>query len=80
MEVPPNVEHLPARHEVTHAHASHEKLQRVFGHHPTTSLDDGLRAMAAWVRVKGARASAAFENIEIRKNLPAVWAESARPS
>jgi UDP-glucose 4-epimerase len=79
MEVPVNVEHLPARHEVTHAHASHDKLRRAFGHHRTTSLDDGLRAMAAWVRAKGARASAAFENIEIRKNLPAVWAESARP-
>src|SRR5262245_30042614 len=78
MQVPTRIEHLPARHEVTHAHASHEKLRRMFGSDGTTSLDDGLSAMAAWVRAKGARASAAFENIEIRKNLPAVWADSAR--
>lgn len=78
MQVPTRIEHLPARHEVTHAHASHEKLRRMFGNHSTTSLDEGLGAMAAWVRAKGARASAAFENIEIRKNLPAVWADSAR--
>ena len=74
MDVPARVEHLPARHEVQHAHASHEKLRRVFGNHETTSLDQGLREMAAWVRAKGARVSQRFEHIEIRKNLPDVWA------
>jgi hypothetical protein len=29
--------------------------------------------MAGWVRGHGARQSAAFENIEILKNLPASW-------
>jgi UDP-glucose 4-epimerase len=76
MQVPARLEHLPARHEVQHAHASHEKLRRVVGQHETTSLDEGLRAMAAWVRKKGARASSVFENIEVRKNLPGIWAGS----
>ena len=42
----------------------------------TTSLDDGLRVMAAWVREQGARSSPAFDAIEIRKHLPAVWANT----
>jgi UDP-glucose 4-epimerase len=74
MDVPPRVEHLPARHEVVHAHSNHAKLRRVFGARALTPLDDGLRAMAAWVREQGARSSPAFDAIEIRKRLPAVWA------
>jgi UDP-glucose 4-epimerase len=73
MGVEARVTHLPARREVHHAHASHEKLQRVFGRRGPVSLDAGLRAMAAWVKQQGARSSAAFEGIEIMKNLPAVW-------
>jgi hypothetical protein len=30
--------------------------------------------MARWVRFRGARTSRAFEQIEIRRNLPASWA------
>jgi UDP-glucose 4-epimerase len=73
MGVAPHVEHLDARHEVQHAHSSHEKARRVFGARPQVSLDDGLERMAAWVRVHGARTSAPFEGIEITKNLPASW-------
>jgi UDP-glucose 4-epimerase len=76
MGVPPRVEHLPARHEALHAHSDHAKMMRVFGTRAPTSLDDGLRAMAAWVKQQGARSSPAFEAIEIRKHLPAVWANS----
>jgi UDP-glucose 4-epimerase len=76
MGVEPRVEHLPARHEVQHAHASHDKIQRVFGRRNTTPLDDGLRAMAAWVRQHGARSSSTFDGIEIRKNLPDIWASA----
>jgi len=68
-----NVVHLPARREVQHAHASHDKALRVFGPQPRTSLDEGLGRMAAWVRTHGARASTVFEGIEITRNLPAVW-------
>jgi UDP-glucose 4-epimerase len=73
MGVAPRVEHLPARRETAHAHASHAKMARVFGARPATPLTDGLRAMAAWVREQGARSSASFDAIEIRKNLPAAW-------
>jgi UDP-glucose 4-epimerase len=73
MGVAPAVVHLPARHEVQHAHASHERARRVFGTRPATTLEDGLRRMAAWVHEHGARASAPFDGIEITRNLPASW-------
>jgi UDP-glucose 4-epimerase len=73
MGVAPRIEHLPPRHEVRHAYSSHAKMARVFGRRETTPLDEGLRAMAAWVREHGARSSPAFGDIEIRKNLPEVW-------
>jgi UDP-glucose 4-epimerase len=73
MGVEPAIAYLPARHEVLHAHSSHDKIARVLGHHSTTSLDDGLAAMAAWVRTHGARSTPAFEAIEIERNLPASW-------
>lgn len=74
MGVAADVVHLPARHEVQHAHAAHDKVRRVFGARPQTPLEEGLRAMAAWVKDHGARASAPFPGIEITRNLPAVWA------
>ena len=73
MGAAPNVEHVDARHEVQHAHSSHDKARRVFGARPQMSLADGLERMAAWVRAHGARTSAPFEGIEIRKQLPASW-------
>ena len=73
MGVAPEIRHLEARHEVQHAHSSHDKARRVFGARPQTSLAEGLDRMAAWVRVHGARSSAAFNGIEVEKNLPASW-------
>jgi UDP-glucose 4-epimerase len=73
MGVEPRIEYLPPRHEVHHAYSSHEKIARLFGRRETTPLDEGLRAMAAWVKARGARSSPAFGDIEIRKNLPKVW-------
>ena len=69
----PAIVHLPARHEVQHAHASHDALARAFGSRRQTPLDEGLRQMAAWVRAHGARRSAPFEGIEIADRLPAAW-------
>jgi UDP-glucose 4-epimerase len=71
----PHVVHLDARHEVPHAHSDHERLRRVFGNRGGTSLDDGLRRMAAWVKEHGARTTPPFRGIEITKNLPASWRE-----
>ncbi len=76
MGVAPSLLHLPARHEVQHAHSSHDKLRRVFGDRPQTSLQDGLQVMAAWVREHGARASGPFKELEITKNLPPAWLPS----
>lgn len=73
MGVAPRVVHLEARHEVHTAHSSHEKIRRFFGARPTTRLEDGLVAMAEWVRRQGARSGTAFEGIEITKNLPPSW-------
>jgi UDP-glucose 4-epimerase len=73
MHVAPDVVHLPRRAEVHHAYSTHDKIRSVFGERPQTSLDDGLEAMAAWVRRHGARESEPFRGIEILKNLPASW-------
>ena len=68
------VEHLPARQEVQHAYSAHDRLRAVFGERTPTSLDDGLDAMAKWVRAKGPQPTTRFSGIEISRNLPAVWA------
>ena len=75
MGVEPDIRFVPARNEVAHAYSSHDKVRRVFGERPLHTLDDGLAAMAAWVKQHGARASRKFDNIEISKNLPQVWVE-----
>ncbi len=73
MNVEPDIVHLPPRHEVQHAHATHGKVRDVFGNRQQTTLEEGLRTMAAWVKIRGARASMPFQEIEVPKNLPAVW-------
>lgn len=82
MHVAPNISREAARHEVVHAYASHQKLERIFGERPHTSLEDGLSRMAAWVRRHGARESRAFDGIEVLKGLPAAWLDfgSGRPT
>jgi UDP-glucose 4-epimerase len=69
----PDIVHLPPRLEARHVHAAHDEIRRVFGERPQTALQEGLDAMAAWVRGHGARQSARFDGIEILKNLPAAW-------
>ena len=69
----PRIEYLPARVEVAHAHSAHDKARRVFGSRPQTALDDGLAAMAAWVRARGPQPAGALADLEITKNIPAVW-------
>lgn len=76
MDAVPEVTHLPARTEVAHAHASHERIRSVFGERTQTPLAEGLREMADWVRRHGARATPRFEAIEITKNLPASWRDA----
>lgn len=80
MGVPLNVVHLPPRNEVWHAYSSHEKVERVFGKRPLTSLEEGLVKMATWVKQHGARSSSEFRHIEIMKNFPKAWLKSESES
>lgn len=73
MGVEANIVHLPARNEVLNAYSSHEKVYRIFGEMPRTSLQDGLARMAAWVKQHGARQSKKFDEIEVEKNFPLAW-------
>lgn len=73
-DVEPSINYLPARNEVLHAFASHEKVHRVFGGQASVPLDAGLQRMAEWARVYGPRGTAEFEGIEVRRNLPLAWA------
>jgi UDP-glucose 4-epimerase len=71
--VDPVIEYLEARNEVQEAYADHSKAERVLGVKAQVSLEEGLRRMAVWAQVQGARKSKDFENIEISINLPASW-------
>lgn len=68
-----NMEFLPARNEVVHAHASHEKLRKVFNIKETVELKEGLRRMVDWSKAKGPMEPTKFGNIEIDKNMPPSW-------
>ncbi len=74
MEVSPKIIYLPPRQEVVMAFSDHSACHRIFGNGCHTSLGDGLRRMADWVRIVGARKSAEFQNIEIKTALPQSWA------
>jgi UDP-glucose 4-epimerase len=71
--VRPKIRHLPPRNEVAHAYSDHSKARRLFGDESGVPLEDGIGRMAQWARRVGARQSREFEEIEIRKNLPAGW-------
>jgi UDP-glucose 4-epimerase len=72
------VKHLEPRREVKHAFSDHSKVEGAFGRREKTSLEDGIRAMAHWVKTHGARESSSFGGIEITKNLPPSWAVPAK--
>ena len=69
--------HLDARNEGKAAFSDHGRVHRVFGKKPNVPLPVGLRAMAEWVRARGACESSVFEQIEVTKNMPASWKRAA---
>jgi len=73
MGVEPEIEYKPARNEVLNAYSSHVKVDRIFGVRKLHTLDEGLLAMAEWVKKHGARQSEKFKNIEVQKNFPLAW-------
>lgn len=70
--VKPEIKHLQARHEAYHAHSDHEKARHYFGA-AKTQIRDGIKKMAEWAKLVGARETSEFTQIEIRKNLPEGW-------
>jgi len=65
--------HLPARNEVKHAYALHQKAKHVFEVPEPTPLREGLGKMAAWVLSVGSRKTKDFDDIEIPFGLPEGW-------
>lgn len=68
------VEHLPAREEVSHAYADHEKARAVFGTRPPTSIEDGVARMWAWAQRRGITTTPRLPDLELTTNLPPSWA------
>lgn len=68
-----NINYLAARNEVLHAYADHAKAHRVFGAPTGIDLAEGIKKMAEWAKVVGARKSKEFDNIEISEKLPDGW-------
>ncbi len=75
MEMPLCVVHTEPRYEVKYAFCNHAPAREVFDFKPVTSLEDGMRTMAEWVKKYGARQSKFYQGIEIEKNLPSFWRE-----
>ena len=73
MGVPHRVRHLASRVEVRHIYASHDKARALLGYRSRVALEDGVRAMAAWVRASGPRERGRVAALEIEKNLPDFW-------
>ena len=71
--VEPQIVHLPPRHEVVHAFASHAKAQRVFQPDRPVPLCEGLARMARWAQARGPLAPIEFDHIEVPINLPPSW-------
>lgn len=73
MGVPFRPRHVPARVEVRHIHANHQKARLQFGHESVVGLEQGIGEMARWARSVGARTSQPFAGLEITRNLPPSW-------
>jgi UDP-glucose 4-epimerase len=71
------IDHLPARHEVVDAFASHDKVRRDFELSAPVSLRSGLERMSDWARLHGPLQPVTFEQIEVPLNMPPSWAEMA---
>lgn len=71
--VPLEKKHLRARNEVVHAFSNHDKARAAFPGVERVDLTEGIARMAEWAKEAGPKTSNAFDNIEIRKNLPPSW-------
>ena len=70
------VRHLEAPNEVVDAFCSHDKVRKFYGDLiKDVPLEEGIRKMAIWIKRIGPQVGRVFKNIEVRKNMPASWAE-----
>ena len=72
----PDIRYLPARKEVLHAYASHDKVRSHFELGPPTTLEVGIGRMAEWARKVGARRTKEFDGVEVWKEFPEGWLDS----
>lgn len=72
----PNIQFLNSRNEVQVAYSSHEKIKRVFGDMiENVPLGVGIQRMADWVKSqRHFRPVKIFQDVEVRRNMPASWA------
>ncbi|WP_207512793.1 NAD-dependent epimerase/dehydratase family protein [Longitalea luteola] len=68
-----SIKYYEARKEVLHAFCDHTKARNYFGEVTHTHIEEGIKKMAAWAKLKGARSSTVYDNIEIEENLPVIW-------
>jgi len=73
---PAEIVHRPARNEVKHAHADHERVKSVFDPPPPTELQIGLRRMVEWVQQQNPAEPTTFDRVEVAKNMPPSWRET----
>jgi UDP-glucose 4-epimerase len=74
--VEPEIAYLPARNEVQHAYASHDKVRKVFELGSPTTLEVGIGRMAEWAKQVGARTTKEFEGVEVWNAFPEGWLDS----
>lgn len=75
MGVPFRPRFLPARAEVAHTHACHDKVRARLAFDDRVPLEEGLRRMAAWVQQVGPRRDEPFAALELDRGLPPSWQE-----
>jgi UDP-glucose 4-epimerase len=81
LDRPCQITHLPQRHEVLHAYASHTRVQTYFGDlQRHIGLEQGIRRMAVWAQTLEPDVSKPFAGIEVRKRLPPSWAALDTPN
>ena len=61
MGVEADVKYLESRNEVVHAFSSHKRLEETFDCSSKVSLEEGIRRMADWAKVVGAKQGKPFE-------------------
>ncbi len=69
------IRHVASRNEVKHAYSDHTRAKQIFGEGQATSLEEGIKKMAAWAHTAGIKKSQRFKDIEILEKLPPVWLE-----